>query len=488
MSEAKEVTATFDLIPSFVSLKVEKTGTGSGPVTSTPAGIDCHSTCEASFKAGSKVTLVGVANPGSKAVVWGGCDAIVGSNECEVTMSTSREVTAFFDGTTCAGGGIVGAGSSLQGIAHTKVWKTGFEGTICPSGPTVTYNSTSSGSGLGEWNHDLKKGSINTGLAFIGTDDAPTAAQIANIKSKAGGAQLAVIPVAQTAITVLANPPADCKVKAITNSNLAGVFEGRITSWDKVEGSEGAGCKSPITRVVREDGSGTTYQFKNYLFQNYKEPLACTEDLIEKGKKATWQELEPLSAPNLSWPESCPEKTLSNVVRSGGTGGGAEVKKVNEIAGSIGYVALPDAKAGIAGSTTILNLQSNGQKKFAQGVFAEPASGNTANCGAMAYQVPRLNGRRDVDWSGVFGGKPAIGSGNYPLCALTYDIAFHGYQAAGFTEGQELTVRDYLYNYIVQTAGQAAIASNYYSPLPTSAEPRFDILGAAQEAAASISY
>ena len=387
----------------------------------------------------------------------------------------------------CTGSNITGAGSSLQKIAQTEVWGPAFQSTVCNSGthPTITYNPTGSGSGLKEWNATGTKGSINTGLAFIGTDDAPSEAQIANVKSKAGGAEVAVIPVAQTSISILANPPAGCEVEGITNSNLAGVLEGRIREWSKLEGAEGT-CNSPITRVVREDASGTTYQLKNYLDALYKKGLSCTKGATEG--KASWAELEAIESPNLSWPESCSEKSLSALVRPAGAGGAEEVKKVNATAGSIGYAALPDAEANKTGTTAILALQNNGQKTGGAAEFAEPAAGATANCGGMAYQVPKLNGRRDIDWSGVYGAHPAIGASSYPLCTLTYDLAFHGYKAAGFTEGQEITARDYLYGYLVQSAGQKAIGGHYYSPLPSSSEERLDVLGAAQKAASSISW
>jgi ABC-type phosphate transport system substrate-binding protein/Fe-S cluster biogenesis protein NfuA len=492
MTAAKEVTATFDkeVEKGKFTLQVTKSGIGTGPIASTPAGIDCHAICQASFTEGTVVTLAAEPDAGTKAAVWTGCDEVTGEGKCKVTMSSNREVNAFLNGISCAGANITGAGSSLQSIAHNGVWKPAFEEEVCDEGsfPTVSYEPTGSGAGMAEWNYDGKKGSINTGLSFIGTDAAPTAAQIANIKSKAGGAQLAVVPVAQTSIAILANPPAGCEVETITNSNLAGVMEGRIREWSKLETAAGS-CNSPITRVVRKDGSGTTYQLKNYLYRLYGKGLSCTTGGTEG--KASWAELEPIGEggkPNTTWPESCEAKALSTVVRPAGNGGAEEVKAVNATSGSIGYSALPDAVAGKAGSTTILSLQNNGQKKAVEATFADPAAGAVANCAAMSYQVPApLGARRDVDWSAVFGAKPAIGGEAYPLCALTYALAFHGYGAAGFGEGQYLTVRDYLYGYVVQAAGQAAINSNDYSALPASAEERFDVLGAARRAAEGIS-
>ena len=387
----------------------------------------------------------------------------------------------------CTGSNITGQGSSLQHVAQEAVWGPGFESSICNSGthPTITYNSTGSGAGLKAWNATGAQGFINTGLSFIASDDAPTPAQLSNIESVAGGAKVAVIPVAQTAISIVANPPAGCEVEGITNSNLAGVFEGRIKEWSKLEGTEGT-CNSPITRVVREDASGTTYQFKNYLYALYKKGLSCTSGSTEG--KASWAELEPVETPNLSWPETCSEKSLSALVRPAASGGGEVVKKVNTTEGSIGYAALPDAENNKKGTTVILTLQNNGQKTGSSAEFAEPAAGTTANCGAVAYSGFKLNGSLDVDWSGVYGAHPAVGGTSYPLCTLTYDLAFHGYKAAGFTEGQEITTHDYLTEYITASTGQAAINSHFYSGLPTSSEEKYDVLGAAQKAAKNISY
>jgi hypothetical protein len=95
MSAAKGVTATFDLVKR--TLTVTKAGTGAGTVTSSPAGINCGATCSAEFDHGTPVKLAGTSGANSKAVVWGGCDAVNGSNECEVTMSAAKGVTATFD-------------------------------------------------------------------------------------------------------------------------------------------------------------------------------------------------------------------------------------------------------------------------------------------------------------------------------------------------------------------------------------------------------
>jgi hypothetical protein len=159
------------------------------------------------------------------------------------------------------------------------------------------------------------------------------------------------------------------------------------------------------------------------------------------------------------------------------------VGTVNATAGSIGFATLPDANAG---SVATLRLQNNGYTPAGEATFASPKAGAAANCSAMTYKRPAGGGGLDLDWSQVFGAKPAIGGGAYPLCMLSYDLAFHGYEAAGFAVGVGATVKDYLNGEVVSAAGQAAIGGDGYASLPSSSQAQFDVLGEARKAAGKI--
>jgi hypothetical protein len=76
------------------ALSVFKTGTGSGTVTSSPAGISCGESCSAEFEAGKVVTLTPTAAAGSEFTGWSG--ACSGTGACQVTMSEARSVTVSF--------------------------------------------------------------------------------------------------------------------------------------------------------------------------------------------------------------------------------------------------------------------------------------------------------------------------------------------------------------------------------------------------------
>jgi subtilisin family serine protease len=77
------------------SVTVTKSGTGTGTVTSSPAGIDCGSTCTAAFNTGASVTLTATADSGSSFTGWsgGGCS---GTGTCQVTLNADTAVTATF--------------------------------------------------------------------------------------------------------------------------------------------------------------------------------------------------------------------------------------------------------------------------------------------------------------------------------------------------------------------------------------------------------
>jgi len=79
----------------IVTLTVTKVGTGSGIVTSSPAGINCGATCSGSYSSGTVVTLIATPAFDSMFAAWSGCDAVSGTT-CTVTMGGARAVTASF--------------------------------------------------------------------------------------------------------------------------------------------------------------------------------------------------------------------------------------------------------------------------------------------------------------------------------------------------------------------------------------------------------
>ncbi|MEA1052915.1 hypothetical protein U5801_24355 [Lamprobacter modestohalophilus] len=82
--------------PTTVALDVNLTG--SGTVTSNPAGIDCGVSCSAGFSQNTSVTLS--ARPATGWTFSGWSGACSGTGACVVTMNSDRSVTATFTETT----------------------------------------------------------------------------------------------------------------------------------------------------------------------------------------------------------------------------------------------------------------------------------------------------------------------------------------------------------------------------------------------------
>ncbi len=82
--------------PSQHLLTVTKAGSGTGLVQSSPSGINCGTTCTASFNQGGTVTLSAVPDATSVFTGWtgGGCS---GTGDCLVQMQSDINVTAQFD-------------------------------------------------------------------------------------------------------------------------------------------------------------------------------------------------------------------------------------------------------------------------------------------------------------------------------------------------------------------------------------------------------
>jgi len=93
MDQAQNITA--DFAPAFKTLSLSTAGSGTGTITSSPAGINCGATCSADFPTNTQVTLSAAAATGSTFQGWFG--ACTGSaTTCTVTLSQAKSVNATF--------------------------------------------------------------------------------------------------------------------------------------------------------------------------------------------------------------------------------------------------------------------------------------------------------------------------------------------------------------------------------------------------------
>ena len=92
LTQARSVTAAFTL--KTFTLTVSKDGTGTGLVSSIPAGIDCGSDCSETLDYGAVITLTAIAAPGATFTAWSG--ACSGAGDCVVTIDAAKSVDAHF--------------------------------------------------------------------------------------------------------------------------------------------------------------------------------------------------------------------------------------------------------------------------------------------------------------------------------------------------------------------------------------------------------
>jgi ABC-type phosphate transport system substrate-binding protein len=416
--------------------------------------------------------------------------------------------------TECGSGSpanIQGQGSSLQRVAqenwtgrtvptalgtalpHTSLGISGSYAAACPTGTTVNYTSTSSGTGLTAFRYKgtgsiLNGGSTpESGYSYVGSDDGPTIAEIENAEAAttggvASGANGLIIPVAETSIAVVIHPPEGCKFKTgkthgINYELLNKAFAGTLAEWSGFGSMVEGTCAKPIARIVREESSGTTLQFKNYL-----STLETTQSSPGPGcSLGTWSALKE-GTNNTVWPTCGTTTTVTPKA-----GGGEVAAAVKATPGTIGYVALPDA---IAKGAEVVRLQD---AKPAE--YALPESGTASNCGNRVYTVPtaRVSGDGEgegVNWNTTYGVNATIGAELYPLCTLTYDIAWSSYAKAGYLSTQATNiatdVKKYISSYVLGS-GQSLLSVHGYQALPhTPTEPTHDILAAAELAASKI--
>lgn len=100
------------------TLTVTKSGTGSGTVTSSPAGINCGADCTEVYNSGTSVTLTATPAIGSVFAGWSG--TCTGTGNCAVTMDAAKSVTVTFNlqGITA---GILDPTFGTGGIATTNI-------------------------------------------------------------------------------------------------------------------------------------------------------------------------------------------------------------------------------------------------------------------------------------------------------------------------------------------------------------------------------
>ncbi|MBC7917939.1 MAG: phosphate ABC transporter substrate-binding protein PstS [Rhodoferax sp.] len=259
---------------------------------------------------------------------------------------------------------IRGAGSSAAAPIYQS-WTREFQKT---GGAALNYDPVGSSAGVKK----MRAREVDFGA----TDVAPSDAELATDG-------LILLPVAITGITPVFNVPklGDQSLR-MSGEVLARIFLGEITQWNAAEVAAlnpGTALPDlPIKVVVRSDGSGTTYNFADYLAKvnpGWKDKM---------GVKTT-----------LTWPAAF----------IGVKGSDGVVKAVKETVGAIGYVDF-----GYTRESRLATLQM----KNAEGEFVRASS--------AAFRTALLNS----DWAvkGVFTSTltQRPGKGVWPITMGTFVV------------------------------------------------------------------
>jgi ABC-type phosphate transport system substrate-binding protein len=452
------------------------------------------------------------------------CAAALGAAGVVGAVAAPAALAGSPGGTSCAAG-INGRGSTLQGNALQNVFGPGFQTSVCGGGAQLEQynyanavaqagNPGGTGSGNGQ-----KAANCRTD-AFSGTDIPYTEAVLAELDGTPGNATLGgcgsagtpfpynncpalpapclpasgffpaatdtagtvmQFPVAVGAVTISYNLPASCTGStklSLTGKMVSQLFGGEILTWQDAKlraGGKnaflaGASCDISVRRVVRNDKSGTTQIFKNYLVKadDKRKTTTCSA--------GTKWDFYAQDANNQVWPNSGTCSTLDNA----GAGNGGVATEIKGNVGAVGYVDLSDANA--------RGLKFAKVKSKTAG-FASPfkaSSKKTANCDIGSATLPdggSANGMVGLvagdNWgtdnpSGNHGDVTDVGA-FYPICGLTWDFVYAGQSSAPLGGGpvsqlslnQRQTLYDF-FSYVLSAAAQTTLNSNYYEALPAS--------------------
>jgi len=155
------------------------------------------------------------------------------------------------------GGSLTGAGSTFV-FPLMSQWVAGYQ---TAAGVTISYGDVGSGAGIAQ---------ITARTVDFGASDAPfTPSQLTACNAGPPASTCVQIPWAVSGTAIDYNVPGVPQHIKLTGPVIAKIYLGQITNWnDPAIAALNAGVSFPnlpITPIYRSDGSGTTYNFTDYL-------------------------------------------------------------------------------------------------------------------------------------------------------------------------------------------------------------------------------
>ena len=271
----------------------------------------------------------------------------------------------------------------------------------------INYQSIGSGGGIRQ---------VLAGTVDFGASDGPmTDEQLSQAKTK-----ILHIPTVMGAVVPAYNIPGITGEVKFTPQALAGIFLGKITTWnDKAIASSNPGMdfpNQPIIVVHRSDGSGTSFIFTDYLSKVSSEWAAG-----------------PSKGTSVKWP-----------VGLGGKGNEGVAGMIRQMQGSIGYVELIYA---------VQNKITYGSVKKSGGAFVKASLDSVTAAAASVKNMP-------ADYRVSITNAP--GKEAYPISSFTWLLI--PAQSKDAAKGK--IIQDFL-GWMLDN-GQTMTADLSYAPLPSS--------------------
>jgi phosphate transport system substrate-binding protein len=322
-------------------------------------------------------------------------------------------------GSSGGGGGSANSlnpqGSTFQATLQQQ-WATNYHS--AHSSAQITYTGSGSSAGIQ---------AFQTGQAsFAGSDVTMTSDQQSAANSACGSTAL-TIPITSGGVAIMYNLPGVTKPLNISASTLAGIFMGKITTWNnQAIASENPGVTLPSTGISvyhRADGSGTTNVLSGFL-------TATAPSVWTLGVNKQFS----------NWP-----------VGQGATGSSGVAQGVKNTPGGITYAEVTYAK--------LDNLQT-AAIKGAQGGYVSISTASVAKSIKTGFTVTGTGN----DLAGTLSFTSMTG---YPISTVSYVLVCSKYKNSG--EGS--LVNSYL-SYAASSAGQQVGVPLGFAPLPSSLDQK----------------
>lgn len=385
--------------------------------------------------------------------------AAVGAPIAIVALPGTASASAPNTAPACKSGGvsITSYGSTFQTNAING-FNTNYQGVCGTAGSAaITYNNPLlAGAGSGKCITLMSTGKPASGYGFTpfcGSDAGLTGQQWAGANTlNPGTGGIQQFPIAVGAVTVSYNKPSNvtCPSPLVLQSKtISDIFGGDltqanatapITDWNQIPGcSDTVGTTAPITRVVRNDSSGTTCIFKSYMAKENPVPW---EPLIQQA-----------GCTSTTWPTGSP------ILFENGNPGVAST--VLSTSGTIGYVDLATA---LSTGNTFANVTTI-PETVAGGSENPEAAGGAANCNDSGAVLPPTTASAGWDQVSI-----SDGPSGYPICGYTYSF-MHTVNPFGsnVSQAQVDAAVDFLLT-AVSNQGQATLAGSHYAPIGSQAQ------------------